>query len=89
MEHSAPDGLSGQDNSPTYVVYAKHPDSGYLKHVYNVLERAGYSRVPHNGSEHWDVLWSHLYPFNTLKDQMASLKPGQRVSKFPGSGYIT
>ena len=24
-----------------YVVYAKHPDSGYLKHVYNVLERAG------------------------------------------------
>ena len=43
--------------------------------------------MPLNGT--WDVLWSHLYPFSTLKDTMMSLKPGQRVSKFPGSGYIT
>ena len=29
---------------PKYVVYGKNIDSGYLKHVYRVLERAGYVR---------------------------------------------
>ena len=31
--------LSGEH--PRYTVYAKNPDSGFLKHVYNILDRAG------------------------------------------------
>jgi hypothetical protein len=38
-----PEGGAGWEGGQTYVVYASHPDSGYLKHVYNVLERAGQS----------------------------------------------
>jgi len=89
LEHSAPDGQSGQDNSPTYVVYAKHPDSGYLKHVYNVLERAGYRRGNYNISSDWDIMWAHDYPFKKIRDKMLKMKKGQRINKFPGSGYIT
>ena len=40
-EHAVPEGQSGVESGPMYVVYARHPDSGYLKHVYNVLDRAG------------------------------------------------
>ena len=29
---------------PKYVVYGKNIDSGYLKHVYTVLDRAGFVR---------------------------------------------
>ncbi len=39
-----PEGGAGWEGGQTYVVYASHPDSGYLKHVYNVLERAGQSQ---------------------------------------------
>jgi len=72
-----------------YVVYAKHPDSGYLKHVFNVLERAGYSRANYNTTDTWDVMWAHDYPFKKIRPIMEKLRPGQRVNKFPGSGYIT
>eukprot|EP00090_Calanus_glacialis_P004568 TRINITY_DN13423_c0_g1_i1.p1 TRINITY_DN13423_c0_g1~~TRINITY_DN13423_c0_g1_i1.p1 ORF type:complete len:509 (-),score=174.05 TRINITY_DN13423_c0_g1_i1:49-1575(-) len=78
-----------QSTAPTYLVYAKHPDSGYLKHVYNVLERDGYVRGDFNTSTNWDVMWAHDYPFKKIRDRMLKLKPGQRVNKFPGSGYIT
>jgi len=73
----------------TYSLYAKHPDSGYLKHVWNVLGRAGYSRVDMNTTSAWDVLWAHDYPFKKIRDKMLAIKPGQKVNKFPGSGYIT
>jgi len=73
----------------TYSVFAKHPDSGYLKHVFNVLERGGYSRVNYNLSADWDVMWAHDYPFRRIRDKMLALKPGQKVNKYPGSGYIT
>jgi len=81
--------IPSQSTAPTYLVYAKHPDSGYLKHVYNVLERDGYVRGDFNTSTNWDVMWAHDYPFKKIRDRMLKLKPGQRVNKFPGSGYIT
>ena len=82
---AAPNSLPGL----TYSLYAKHPDSGYLKHVWNVLGRAGYSRVDLNTSSDWDVMWAHDYPFKKIREKMLALKPGQKVNKFPGSGYIT
>ena len=74
---------------PHYAVFAKHEDSGYLKHVYNVLERAGYTRVSYNISNDWSVMWAHDYPFKKIKPVMTSLLPHQRVNKLPGSGYVT
>jgi len=46
----------------TYSLYAKHPDSGYLKHVWNVLGRGGYTRVDLNTTSDWDVLWRMTIP---------------------------
>jgi len=76
-------------NSLKYTVFAKHPDSGYLNHVWNVLTRAGYHRVDHNLTSDWDVMWAHDYPFKRIREKMLRLKKGQKVNKFPGSGYIT
>jgi len=84
-----PEGKPGTDKGQMYVVYAKHPDSGYLKHVYNVLERAGYRRGNYNVTDNWDVMWAHDYPFKKIRPIMEKMRPGQRVNKFPGSGYIT
>ena len=42
-----------------------------------------------NKTSAWDVLWAHDYPFKKIRDKMLAIKPGQKVNKFPGSGYIT
>ena len=60
-----------------------------MKHVWNVLGRAGYTRVDINTTSAWDVLWAHDYPFKKIREKMLAIKPGQKVNKFPGSGYIT
>ena len=57
--------------------------------VNSVLERAGYTRTDFNSSDSWSLLWAHDYPFKKLRERMLGLRPGQRVNKFPGSGYIT
>jgi len=90
-EHGVSPGALGHTSQleQKYVVYAKHPDSGYLKHVYNVLERAGYRRADLNTTTDWDVMWAHEYPFRKIKQTMLAMKKGQRVNKFPGSGFIT
>jgi len=88
-EHAVPEGQSGVESGPMYVVYARHPDSGYLKHVYNVLDRAGYRRGNYNVTSDWDVMWAHDYPFKKIREKMLKMKKGQKVNKFPGSGYIT
>ena len=82
---------AGKAPELTYAVYADQPDSGYLKHVWAVLGRAGYSRSDIKSSAEWSVLWAHDYPFVTpwLNTKIASLRPGQKVNKFPGSGFIT
>jgi len=90
QEHGPyPEGKPGTDAGQMYVVYAKHPDSGYLKHVYNVLERSGYRRGNYNTTDNWDVMWAHDYPFKKIRPIMEKMRPGQKVNKFPGSGYIT
>ena len=71
-----------------YTVYGKNLDSGYLKHVYAVLERAGYTRVSYNLTSDWDVMWAHDYPFKKIRSVMKKLKSGQRVNKLPGSGGL-
>ena len=69
--HSSPSPqyLKPAITGPTYIVYAKHPDSGYLKHVFNVLERDGYTRGDFNTSTDWDVMWAHDYPFKKIRDR--------------------
>lgn len=89
LQGAAPTPGPASPSSQSYAVYAKHPDSGYLKHVFNVLERAGYTRTDFNSSDSWSLLWAHDYPFKKLRERMLGLRPGQRVNKFPGSGYIT
>eukprot|EP00096_Caligus_rogercresseyi_P003836 TRINITY_DN1756_c0_g1_i1.p1 TRINITY_DN1756_c0_g1~~TRINITY_DN1756_c0_g1_i1.p1 ORF type:complete len:523 (+),score=115.63 TRINITY_DN1756_c0_g1_i1:109-1677(+) len=79
----------GIRSGPSYTIYGKHPDSGYLKHVMNVFHRAGYIRVNYNSSNSWDVMWAHDYPFKKIKPLMKKLKPWQKVNKLPGSGYVT
>jgi len=83
--------LQTHDDGPkrTYSIFAKHPDSGYLKHVWNVLGRGGYTRVDINTTSNWDILWAHDYPFKRIREKMLKIKPGQKVNKFPGSGFIT
>ena len=34
-------------------------------------------------------MWAHDYPFKKIKDKMLAMKKGQRINKFPGSGFIT
>ena len=34
-------------------------------------------------------MWAHDYPFKKIRDKMLNMKPGQKVNKFPGSGFIT
>ncbi|KAG1701320.1 Tubulin polyglutamylase TTLL6 [Nymphon striatum] len=72
---------------PIYWIQAKHMESGYLKHVVNVFEKIGY--ISRGEDTHWDVLWSHDYPFSELKSALSELKSHQKVNHFPGTGYIT
>ena len=34
-------------------------------------------------------MWAHVYPFIKEKEKMLAMKPGQKVNKFPGSGFVT
>ena len=72
-----------------YTAYGKNLNSGYLKHVYAVLDRAGYTRVSYNQSSDWNVMWAHKYPFKKINSVMKSMKAGQKVSKLPGTGFVT
>ena len=79
------------DTSPIVWIAGKpnanNGPSGYLKHVYNVFKKIGFSFG--EGMSDWLVLWSHDYPFNKYQKRMKSLKPYQKVNHFPGSGYLT
>ena len=73
---------------PTYWIYGAGGE-GQWKHVKNVLDRLGYTRVTQNEIQSADLLWAHDYPFNKLKPHMMSLQSHQRVNHFPGCGFIT
>lgn len=78
---------SSAASSLSYWAYGRNVNSGYLKHVFAVLDRLGYKNNPN--SSDWDLLWAHDYPFRTLYAQIYNMKPHQRVNHFPGCGYIT
>lgn len=78
-----------QNSRPSYSVFAKHEDSGYLKHVYAIFKRAGFTRVTYNTSDDWSVMWAHDYPFEKIKPIMMNMKSHQKVNKLPGSGFVT
>ena len=61
-------------------------DTGYLKHVFAVLDRLGFQQEI---TTDWDLLWAHDYPFSVLNSNLTNLKPHQKVNHFPGCGYIT
>jgi hypothetical protein len=65
------------------------PESGYLDHVYAVLDRVG--AVRGSNVSDWNLLWSHDYPFmdEQLKPALAHLTDRQLVNHIPGSGYYT
>ncbi|XP_076547263.1 tubulin tyrosine ligase-like 15 [Osmia lignaria lignaria] len=76
-----------KEGNPLYFVYAKSNDTGYLKHVFIVLESLGFKRTYNNSN--WDLLWAHDYPFRVLSSNLNKLQTHQRVNHFPGCGYIT
>lgn len=51
------------------------------------FDSLNYIRVPVDSD--WDVLWSHDYPFRTLKGRLSTLSSSHKVNHFPGSGFIT
>ena len=75
--------------TPKYVVYSKNPNGAFLKHVFSGFKRFGYRKENFNSTDDWDVMWAHDYPFKKIRDKMLNMKPGQKVNKFPGSGFIT
>jgi tubulin monoglycylase TTLL15 len=76
-----------KEKRPIYWVYAKETSTGYLKHVFAVLDRLGFERG--NNESDWDLLWAHDYPFRTLYSSLDNLKAHKKVNHFPGCGYIT
>ncbi|XP_013406367.1 tubulin polyglutamylase TTLL4 [Lingula anatina] len=84
---SGPEEKSGRRKQHVVCVWGKNQKTGYLKHVYNVFERIGYSIGTDRNV--WDVLWSHDYPFKEFESQIRNLQPHQKVNHFPGTGYIT
>lgn len=75
-----------KDNRPKFWIYAKSNDTGYLKHVYAVLQRLGFQE---SNESNWDLLWAHDYPFRALSTKLSNLREHQRINHFPGCGYIT
>ncbi|XP_072743716.1 probable tubulin polyglutamylase ttll-15 [Anoplolepis gracilipes] len=75
------------EDRPKFWIYAKSNDTGYLKHVYAVLQRLGFQKS--NNKSDWDLLWAHDYPFRVLSTSLGKLREHQRVNHFPGCGYIT
>lgn len=81
--------FSGPVSDNLYTVYVKSGKTHHLTHVLTTLQEAEYTRVEFNQTMNWKLMWAHDYPFVALKDKMMNLRHGQRVNKFPGTGYIT
>nr|XP_031833556.1 probable tubulin polyglutamylase ttll-15 isoform X2 [Nomia melanderi] len=76
-----------EEKRPIYRIYTRNKDTGYLKHVFIVLDRLGFKRTDNDSN--WDLLWAHDYPFRILSSNLSKLEDHQRVNHFPGCGYIT
>ena len=60
-----------------------------IYYYYCIVYIVGYRRGNYNTSSNWDLMWAHDYPFKKIKEKMLAMKKGQRINKFPGSGFIT
>jgi len=79
-----------QPQRKTFWAYGKNIETGYLRHVFQVLDRIGYENLGENtSSTNWDLLWAHDYPFTVLYSKLKNLQSHQRVNHFPGCGYVT
>ncbi|XP_029171313.1 tubulin polyglutamylase TTLL6 [Nylanderia fulva] len=76
-----------KEDRPKFWIYTKSNDTGYLKHVYAVLQRLGFQESDNKSD--WDLLWAHDYPFRVLSTSLGKLRDHQKVNHFPGCGYIT
>lgn len=62
----------------------------YLHHVKQVFRRLGYSVAEtEEPPPAWAVLWSHEYPFSSLRAVIGDLNPQQLVNHIPGSSFYT
>lgn len=87
--------MTGTNTASNTLIIADHLDKGYLDHVIDSLLKFGH-KLSFSGSamtekkvatdlEEFDTIWTHDYPFQTLK----KLQPIQRINHFPGTGFIT
>lgn len=63
----------------------------HLKSLTTVLNRMGFKKEHNNASTDWDLLWSHIYPFNDelLKSELKLATYHQRINHFPGNYFLT
>nr|CAH0112389.1 unnamed protein product [Daphnia galeata] len=87
-KRDCPDLFPNNSQPLVYAAFGRKLDSGYLEHVFTLLERAGYVRGRIYSSD-WNLLWAYEYPFRVLKTQLVNLAKHKKVNHFPGSGYIT
>ncbi|CAG0885617.1 unnamed protein product, partial [Cyprideis torosa] len=61
-----------------------------LKHIHRVFQRLGYGRIVSDKmpTSNWSVLWSFVYPFVELEQEISNLRPHQRVNHWPGTGFL-
>ena len=62
-----------------------------LQHVFNVLERVGFTYVNYTSNEKWSLLWAHEYPFNNkeMENIFQDMNAYQKVNKIPGMTLLT
>ena len=74
---------------PTFSVLAANKK--ILQHVFNVLDRVGFSYVNDSVNENWSLLWAHEYPFNKEEKShiFGKMNAFQKVNKIPGLTYLT
>ena len=72
----------------TFSVFARN--KGILQHVFNVLDRVGFSYVNYTSNEDWSLFWAHEYPFNKeMARVFQNMKAYQKVNKIPGMTLLT
>ena len=61
-----------------------------LQHVFNVLDRVGFSYVNYTTNDNWSLFWAHEYPFNNeMIPVFRKMKSYQKVNKIPGMTHLT
>lgn len=72
--------------NPKYAFYSRREENAKFNPLED-LESLGYLRTDVDKLD-WDILWTHEYPFNTLKDILENMKANQKVNHWPGNAAI-